>query len=69
LFADSPNTPNENHTLNQSVQSFVNGKLDETSFRNVLRSNNVDPDIYSVKKFLSIFKFLFIWEFENIYKH
>lgn len=58
MFANRPNTaiPNENSALNQSVQSFVNGKLDETSFRNVLRNNNVDPDLYPV----ILFQFILI---------
>ena len=40
----------ENKVLNESIASFAKGKLDETTFRNILKSNNVDPDIYHVIK-------------------
>jgi len=50
LFVNRQNSTNvnENSVLNQSVAGFIGGKLDETSFKNILRSNNVDPDVFPV---------------------
>jgi len=53
LFGNRPISaaPEENKAINESVSSFARGKLDENSFRSILKRNNIDPDLYQVINF------------------
>ena len=50
FFAERPSSvcATEVNQVNQSVISFVDGKIDENTFRKVLKNNSIDPEIYYV---------------------
>jgi hypothetical protein len=59
LFQDRPETFNgkssdkrNNLQLKECVNKYVNGSLSEEAFNNILKENNIDPNINSVSVLL-----------------
>lgn len=63
MFEDRPETFNNefinkdnNKSLKEGIQKYVKGELAEAELNNVLKENNINPDLNSVKrKFLLVF--------------
>ncbi len=57
LFEDRPETFNNelidkdnNKSLKEGIQKYIKGELAEAELKNVLKENNINPDLNSVKK-------------------
>lgn len=38
--------------LNDSIHYFLKGEINQSEFKEILKSNDIDPEFYHVKKFI-----------------